>query len=127
MSKYNKELENLFSGDISEWMMYRLPKYLDENFEKWILNPISKNTVEIFVSGYGEQELWEIQEDLLEESFYVILNLLESYGVCYEGHTNSLLDFATRNVYIYPLSELGDEPLDVDNEVLLFSKGFTRE
>lgn len=123
MDKDIKVLDEVFIGDISEWMMYRLPEYLTKRFDKWLINPLGKNSVEVFIDVEGEE--WELEEDMYEWSLYIALDLLEAYDVeTKEGHVIELLSgYALEAIFVNPLSSLGDEPLEEDDR-LLFSEGF---
>lgn len=125
MDKRIKELEKIFNGDISDWMMLSLPQYLDARFDAWAINPLSENTAEIYISGYGDVDEWESEEDMFEETMYIAFDLLEEFGVVdIKGTVMEVIpDFALSNFYVHPLHTMIEEVYEEVNSNVLLSEG----
>lgn len=125
MDKRIEDLNKIFNGDFSEWMMYRLPEYLNERFDEWVINPLDKNSVEVFISGYDEPAYWEVEDDIFDETMFIAFDLLKFFGVDVEVGDlpiELVVDFALESIYVHPTAQMGDEPLDDDK--LLTNKDY---
>ena len=131
MTKFDKNvaiMDLVFKVDNSDWFMNDLRKYLDERFDGWLINIIDNSTAEIFVSGDYDEDGSIVADEMFDITMYIGLELMDYHGIEDDGGdlTELLVDYALEHFLVYPLRELGDEPLQLDDDKLTFSDDFVQ-
>lgn len=103
--KAEKEIRD----NMEDWFDTGLLDYLENNFDKWLVNPINNNIVEIFIELDNEEQAFD-------ESYYMAIDYVNSIDIDLnklpEYYIGRTIDLATENFLVYSITELGDEPIN---------------